>query len=400
MTISGEIYSVSGLTSSIRRLIEDGLPNLWVEGEISNYKHYPSGHSYFTLKDDGAQIPCVMWRTRRQPDFEMQDGLKVRIFGKVTVYEKGGRYQFDAVSILRSGLGDLQAAFEALKRKLDEEGLFDLGRKKKLPRFPKSIGIATSPAGAALHDLVWGLTSRFPVSELYHIPVAVQGDGSAEQIADAIKIFNRLNIVDVIIIGRGGGSLEDLWAFNEEVVVRAVAASSIPIISAVGHEIDFTLSDLAADLRAPTPTAAAGMVVPDREELIVNLLERSTALKKSLVKSISLWRERIGGLSSGYGFRKTENRIADERFRLEELSRRMILSIDNIQNFKRSALSAVTMKVSALSPNAVIKRGFCIAQKPDGELIRQTTQIKVNEEMHLRFTDGKAISTVKEIFRE
>lgn len=399
MNNGGEVYTVAQLTGSIRRLIEDGLPNLWVEGEISNFKLYPSGHRYFTLKDQDAQIPCVMWRTRRQPDHKMQDGLKVRIFGKVTVYEKGGRYQFDVISVLRSGIGDLQTAFEQLKRKLDDEGLFDLSRKKTLPLFPNSIGIATSPAGAALHDLVWGFTSRFPAAALYHIPVAVQGDGAAEQIAQAIQVFNQLKITDVIVIGRGGGSLEDLWAFNEEVVVRAVAGSGIPVVSAVGHEVDVTLSDLAADLRAPTPTAAASLVVPDREELRVNLSERSKGLAKSLAKSISVWRERITRFTTGYGFRRTETRISEERLKLEDVFRKITLGLENNHSLKRVALNAVTMRIAALSPESVLKRGFCVAQRPDGKVIRSTSETKVSEEIQMRFLDGKIITLVKEILQ-
>lgn len=394
-----EIYSVSRLTRAIRNLLEDGLPTLWVEGEISNFKLHGSGHRYFTLKDAESQIACVMWRTRRPPGFNLEDGLQVRVYGKVTVWEQGGRYQLDVTSILPAGVGTLQAAFEALKQKLAQEGLFDVALKKQLPRFPTAIGIATSPTGAAIRDLVWGFSTRYPAAELFLIPVAVQGEGAAEQISEAIREYNRLNLVDVIVIGRGGGSLEDLWAFNEEIVVRSVAASRIPVVSAVGHEVDVTLSDLAADLRAPTPTAAAGLVVPDREELIANLNERRMAFVRILTRNISLWRERIQAAASSYGFQRVPGRISEERLRLEEQNRRMELSLSQIIYLKRKSIDALKLQLAALSPDAVLNRGYCVARSTDGTVVRDSSVLHVNDELKLRFQKGSVVTLVKEVWQ-
>jgi len=393
-----DILTVSQLSRRIRRLIEDGLPFLWIEGEISNFKRHSSGHRYFTLKDSEAQIACVMWRTRRAPGIELTDGLSVRVYGKVTVWEQGGRYQFDVQSVLPVGLGDLQAAFEALKRKLAAEGLFDQARKKQLPRFPAAIGIVTSLTGAAIRDIVWGFNKRYPPADLYLIPVAVQGEGSAEQIAAAIESFNRLNFVDVIVIGRGGGSLEDLWAFNEEPVVRAVADSRLPIVSAVGHEVDVTLSDLAADLRAPTPTAASGLVVPDRDELKKNLNEWSGAFTRMLKRTISLWRERVQALIRGYGFRRVEGRIGEERMRLDELTRRMEFGLTRRFDDYTKQLESFRLQLSALSPDAVLKRGFCVAKRQDGVIVRRSDQVKVGEELNLKFSKGGSAAYVLEVW--
>lgn len=395
-----DILSVSELSRRIRQLLEDGIPLVWVEGEISNYKQHSSGHRYFTLKDSDAQIACVMWRTRRKPDFDLCDGISLRVFGNVTVWEKGGRYQLDVQVVMPVGKGDLQAAFEELKNRLNKEGLFDQERKKSLPRFPSAIGIATSPTGAAVRDLIWGFKTRYPPAELYLVPVAVQGQGAAEQIAAAIETFNRLNIVDLIIIGRGGGSLEDLWAFNEEIVVRAIAASMLPVVSAVGHEVDLTLSDLAADVRAPTPTAAAGLVVPDRADLSDILAERSTAFHRSIMRNISLWKERIGAVTRAYGFRRVESRIGEERRRLDEIESRFARGVHQRYRDSMNKLNAVRLQLSALSPDAVLKRGFCIAQQQNEALVRSYSELSIGEEISLRFHTGGAAANILEVWKD
>jgi len=268
------VYSVAEITREIKVLLETTIPVIWVEGEISNLKFHSSGHLYFSLKDKDSQIGGVMWRSRNASlFFTPQDGIKVLAMGKVTVYEKRGYYQFDVIKMQPAGIGELQLAFEQLKNRLQEEGLFDEEIKKPLPQYPEKIGIVTSPTGAAIQDLLNILNRRSPGIEISLKPVKVQGEGAAPEIATAIDEFNEYGKVDVLIIGRGGGSLEDLWAFNEEVVARAIFRSNIPVISAVGHEIDFSISDFVADLRAPTHSAAAELAVLDRAELLNRILQ-------------------------------------------------------------------------------------------------------------------------------
>lgn len=392
-----EIYSVSRLTRVIRSLIESGLPLLWVEGEVSNWTLHRSGHRYFTLKDDQAQLSCVMWRTRTVPGFTMTDGLLVRAYGRVTVYEVRGQYQLDVQSLLPAGMGSLQEAYEKLKHKLAAEGLFDVARKRPLPRFPRAIGIATSPTGAAIRDLIWGFSTRFPPAELFLFPVAVQGEGAAEEIAAAIEAFNRLGNVDVIVVGRGGGSLEDLWAFNEERLVRAVAASAIPVVSAVGHEIDLTLCDLAADLRAPTPTAAAALVVPDAADLKSSLTEKATGMRRAMTRLIIGWRDRLNGIARSYGLQQVTRRLGDDRLRLDELARRMDSDALRYLSHARQRVHAAGLRLTALSPQDVLARGFCIARRDDGEVVRSSRDIEPRLLLNLRFHRGGARADVLEV---
>ena len=397
MKTADEIYSVISLTRIIRRIVEDGLPYVWVEGEISNYNLHKSGHRYFTLKDQEAQIQCVMWRTRQVPGFDLEDGLQVRIYGKVTVWERGGRYQLDIKSVLPAGLGALQSAFETLKRKLSAEGLFDQARKRSLPEYPNRIGIVTSPTGAVIHDLVWGFNQRYPPTEIYLIPVKVQGDGAAQEISTAIETFNRFGLVDIIVVGRGGGSLEDLWAFNEEVVVRAVAGSKIPTVSAVGHEVDLTLCDLAADLRAPTPTAATVLIVPDREDLKKSLQEKNRRLYSSLERSVVLWRERVKGISASYGFRIVSNQVAEERLRLDDMNRQFERILKRKVEERKQHLEAFHYRLNALSPQQVLERGYCVARQEDGSVVRDAGVISAGDLLELHFKKGSATTSVKEV---
>lgn len=392
--VSPDIWSVSRLTAEIRRLLEDGLPLLYLEGELSNVKHHSSGHRYFTIKDEGAQIPGVMWRTRPDPGFDLRDGLKVRAYGRVVVWEQGGRYQFDVLQLIPAGLGALQMAFEALKTRLAAEGLFDFSRKKPLPRFPQAIGIVTSRTGAALHDLAWGFATRYPPARLYLIPVAVQGEGAAAEIAAAIEHFNGMNLVDMMVIGRGGGSLEDLWAFNEEVVVRAIASSRIPVVSAVGHEIDISLSDLAADLRAPTPTAAAGLMVPDRIDLLATLGQTRQRMSRSLRRGIELWRERTARIRGGYGFRRALNRVNEERMRLTDLAARIEADNRRLLELWRQRLTGTRDRLTALSPSAVMERGFAVARRPDRTIIRSSAVLASGDPLELQFARGSAAVAV------
>ncbi|HXX64370.1 MAG TPA: exodeoxyribonuclease VII large subunit, partial [Bacteroidota bacterium] len=272
MAGAAEPLTVTELTRHIKQVLELGFPQLSVQGEVSNFKRHTSGHVYFTLKDEGAQLSCVLWRSRAATmHFLPGDGLKVVASGRISVYEVRGSYQLDVQSIRPVGVGELQAAFERLKKKLAEEGLFDEARKRALPPFPRRIGIITSATGAVLHDMMNVFRRRFPSLEVILSAVRVQGAGASEEIVQALDAFNEFGPPDVVILARGGGSLEDLWPFNEEPVARAIARSRAPVVSAVGHETDFTIADFVADLRAPTPSAAAELVVPDRRELLENV---------------------------------------------------------------------------------------------------------------------------------
>jgi exodeoxyribonuclease VII large subunit len=317
------VYSVAEITREIKTDIESRFPSLWIEGEISNFKRHASGHFYFSLKDAEAQISCVMWRGRNQGlRFEPQDGMKVLAVGDVTDDERQGKYQLDTAVLRPSGVGDLQLAFEALKKKLAAEGLFDEGRKRPIPAFPERIGIVTSPTGAAIHDIVQVASRRFPPVQLLLRPVRVQGEGAAEDIARGIGEFNEWGEADVLIVGRGGGSMEDLWAFNEEAVARAVASSRIPVVSAVGHEVDFTICDFVADLRAPTPSAAAELVVPDRGELLSTIhqwMGRSARLLRDRIRFLN---ERVRAFDRSHALQKPSDQLRERRFRVDDMTRR------------------------------------------------------------------------------
>ncbi|MEJ2055013.1 MAG: exodeoxyribonuclease VII large subunit, partial [Calditrichaceae bacterium] len=300
-----EMHSVSDITRIIKLLIEENIPAVWVEGEISNFKKHYSGHLYFTLKDENAQISAVIWKSRTSGlQFDPEDGMLVQALGTVRLYEKSGRYQLDIIRIQQAGAGRLQLAFEQLKQKLDAEGLFDPSLKKEIPKFPEKIGIVTSGTGAAINDITNIIHRRAPHVQLILRSAKVQGEGAAQDIADAIREFNEDGKADVLIVGRGGGSLEDLWAFNEEIVARAIHNSEIPVISAVGHEIDFTIADFVADLRAPTPSAAAELSVPDSAELQANILFVHKRLKSLVQSKIDIQRDKITNIYRSYGFKR------------------------------------------------------------------------------------------------
>ncbi len=391
------VLSVTQLSKNIRSLVESGLPSVWVEGEISNYKLHSSGHRYFTLKDRGAQIPCVMWRTRNSAGFDFKNGLSIRGYGKVTVWEQGGRYQMDVQAVLPLGVGSLQAQYEALKEKLASEGIFDLDRKRQIPRFPRAIGIVTSPTGAAIKDFVWGFQHLYPPAQLFLIPVAVQGVGSADQIATAIETFNKLKNVDVIVIGRGGGSLEDLWAFNEEVLVRVVVASRIPIVSAVGHEVDISLCDLAADLRAPTPTGVAPLIVPDKRNLSRNLTDRKLRMARLVARRIELWRERLKSMSAGYGFQNLWGRVNAKRLQLDEYDSQIRRSLGRNLQAKSRSFQALSQHFSSLSPKSVMKRGYSIVRNDNGDIVKSSRELEKNQRISITLFKGDALAEVTEV---
>jgi exodeoxyribonuclease VII large subunit len=384
--------TVSQLTRDIKILLENSLPVIWLEGEISNFKHHSSGHMYFSLKDEDAQIPCVMWRGRNTNlYFTPADGMKILALGQVTVYEKRGAYQFDIQQIQPAGVGELQRAFDRLKEKLKAEGLFDEEFKKPLPKFPERIGIVTSPTGAAIQDLLNVLGRRFPPAEIIFRPAKVQGEGAATDIARAIDEFNEFGAVDVLIVGRGGGSIEDLWAFNEEVVARAIFRSKIPIISAVGHEVDFCISDFVADMRAPTPSAAAELAVPNGTELNQKLVSSIERIYFRITEKIESHREQLKHLTQSYGFRRPVDLIHQYQQRLDELHLSLKKSIQHRLALDKERIKAFEKHLAALNPTAILARGYSICFVSEtNEIVKNVSQLKPQDEVKIQFHLGQA----------
>lgn len=392
-----KVFTVTEVTRQIKSLLEANLSTIWVQGEISNYLLHSSGHRYFTLKDENSQIKCTLWKFRGERlRFEPADGISVTAWGSITVYERGGQYQLDVAELLPVGLGKLEIAFQRLKEKLFDEGLFDEEHKKPIPRFPESIGVVTSPTGAAVRDIIRIVLSRFPGMKIVLNPVRVQGEGAAEEIAGAIREFNRYGKIDVMIVGRGGGSLEDLWAFNEEVVARAIYDSEIPVISAVGHEIDFTISDFVADLRAPTPSAAAQVVVGERDVLLERIRTNLRQLDSSLVSLIETSRQRLKSAQESYGFRRPFDIITQRFQKIDELTRQLQNRAKNYLEIKSNAVSLLKEKVNALSPSSVLKRGYSIARKlPELTVIKDTGILKEDDRIEVKVFRGRVESKVE-----
>ncbi len=394
---SRQVYTVSRLTREIKELLEMSFPRLWVEGEISNFKRHSSGHLYFTLKDDKAQINCAMWRFRANGlIFQPQDGMQVLVEGEVQVYEKGGYYQLVVHQMQPAGIGALQMAFEQLKQKLHAEGLFDEKYKQPIPQFPERVGVVTSPTGAAIRDIISVITRRFPGVQIILYPVRVQGEGAAEEIARAIRDFNEFGDIDVLIVGRGGGSLEDLWAFNEEIVARAIFESRIPVISAVGHEIDFSIADFVADRRAPTPSAAAEMAVRDRLELLGMVKYFEEKLYTAMVKTIQRYQEQITNLQRSYAFRKPEDIIYQKMQRVDELQKNITTAMTHRILLLQHQLEGVRNHLQALNPEAILERGYSICYK-DGEIIKDVRQLSVLDVVNIRVARGHFLSQVQMI---
>lgn len=392
-----DVYSVSLLTREIKHLLEDGFQSLWVEGEISNFKRHSSGHLYFSIKDADAQLSCVMWRGRNSNLlFQPEDGMKILAFGNITVYERQGKYQLDVERLRPLGVGELQYAFEQLKNRLEAEGLFLSEFKKPLPLFPERIGVVTSPTGAAIRDIVSVLSRRFPSVELILCPVRVQGPGAAEEIVEAIENLNRFDKpVDVMIVGRGGGSMEDLWPFNEEMVARAVFESEIPVVSAVGHEIDFTICDFVADLRAPTPSAAAELVVRDREDLIQTLEYWKDQITSQLSGQMNAYRDKLSGFTKHYGLRRPLDQIREYRFQLDDLNRILESSMQQRMNLSKHNVFQLHGKLTALNPLDVLKRGYSVTTRlSDNVVITNAATLEEQESVSIRFYQGSVESKV------
>ena len=384
------VLSVSQLNQRIRESLESHLDAVWVAGEISNFRVPPSGHFYFSLKDRRSQIAAVMFRSANQLlPFRPEDGMEVIVRGRVGIYEVRGDLQLCVEAMEPRGLGAQQLALEQLKKRLAAEGLFAEARKRPLPFLPRAVGLVTALKGAAIHDLLSVLRSRVPGLRIIIRPVRVQGKGAASDIAQAVADLNRLGKPNVIIVGRGGGSLEDLWAFNDERVARAIVASRVPVVSAVGHEIDFTISDLVADRRAPTPTAAAAMVVPDQRDLSAWLDRTTLALRLAVRRQIRGQRERLA--AQAQHLRDPRQVLKTLQLRLDELSERAVHAITSRIRFAEQRLRGGAERLQALSPLAVLQRGYSIARRvEDGTVIRDAADLKGGEHLRLTFARGTA----------
>ncbi len=438
--ISAKPLTVSELTRRIKSQLESNFPDVWIAGEISNLRVPGSGHAYFTLKDANAQLAVVLFRNAAgKINFKLTDGLAVVAFGDISVYERQGQYQLIVRQLLPQGVGALQLAFEELKRRLHAEGLFDPARKKPIPALPQHIGVVTSPTGAAIRDFLNIVNRRFPNLHIIIHPVRVQGEGAAQEIAGAIDYFNACNLVDVLIVTRGGGALEDLWAFNEEIVARALARSRIPTISAVGHEIDFTISDFVADLRAPTPSAAAELVVKARQEFERQLADYRQRLRKDLRLHVAVARQHFTELAGSYvlrqpaeitrqyqqrvddlqnrlsqftadalGQRRTRSNLLGEKFKL--LSPQVLVAnwhqrlAANSQHFAsacaryrqdaRRRLDVARGKLDLLSPKSTLARGYSITRLANGRLVKVVHAVKPGDTVRTLVTDGEFESVV------
>jgi exodeoxyribonuclease VII large subunit len=400
--VESHIYTVRDITVAVKTLIEQEWPDVVVEGEISNFKPHYSGHWYFSLKDEYAQISCTMWRGRnRSVKFRPEDGMQIQCRGALSLYEKQGRYQLDIQSMHPVGTGDLQQAFDRLKAKLLAEGLFDQSRKRPLPPYPTRIGIVTSPTGAAIRDMVSVIQRRFPAATLVLRPAQVQGAGAAEDIAAAIDECNEYGSLDVLIVGRGGGSLEDLWAFNEEVTARAIARSALPVVSAVGHEIDFTIADFVADVRAPTPSAAGELVVMEQADLEAALQDYLVRCHRALQRTIDQGRETIRRFEQSYGMRRPADMLKQFTQTLDDQTQRLIRAQQHVLQNRTQAVETLAGQLKALDPMAVLDRGYSICYKePERQLVRDSRQLQPDDAVTIRLAAGSVQSRVENVVTE
>ncbi len=386
-----EAITVTKLNQYIKNRIDEDeyLNNVLVKGEISNFKHHYTGHMYFTLKDESSLIKCIMFKSYTSNlNFVPKDGMKVRILGTVSVFERDGVYQIYCKAMQEDGLGDLYTKYNELKNKLEAEGLFNKAHKRKIPYMPRIIGVLTSQTGAVIRDIINVSTRRNPNVYIRLLPVPVQGEGASEKIAKAIKLANENNIADVLILARGGGSLEDLWPFNEEIVARAIYDSQIPIISSVGHETDFTIADFVADLRAPTPSAAAELAVPEIDEIYEKIREYQRRYKLDLKKKIELMKLRYEKCIKSKSFSEPLQKINERYIKIDILNQKLYLSISKkIGNSKNEAVSLIS-KLDALSPLKTLTRGYCIATTNNGKIVNSVKNIEKNDIINLKFKDG------------
>ena len=391
------VLSITQLNEYIRGKMDTDplLTQVAVRGEISNYKLYPSGHHYFTLKDEGSALRCVLFKGNAvRLRFRPENGMKIIAMGKVSVYPRDGAYQLYCTGLTMDGVGDLYAAFEQLKKKLEAQGLFDPAHKKPIPKYPGTIGIITSSAGAAVHDMLRILRKRYPLSKVRLLPVRVQGVEAPGEIASAIGYANHYRLADLLIVGRGGGSIEDLWAFNDERVAYAIYHSEIPVISAVGHEPDVTISDYVADLRAATPSNAAELAVPDQDALRQNLDAMSNAMVSSLSRQVKAARQHLKVLSASQALRSPTGYLEQRSQSVELLKNRLVAAQNQNITRARQRFIAQISKLEAMSPLKVLTRGYSMAQTQRGEVVRSINQVELGERIRIRLSDGTISATV------
>ena len=395
-----QILSITQINEYIQGIMDRDttLRSISVRGEISNYKVYPSGHHYFTLKDEGGALKCVMFKGNSvKLRFKPENGMQIIAMGRISVYPRDGAYQLYCTGLVLDGIGDLYAAFEQLKSKLAAEGLFDPTHKKPLPKFPKTIGIITSSAGAAVHDMLRILNKRYPLCNVRILPVRVQGVEAPQEIADAIRYANDHQLADLLIVGRGGGSIEDLWAFNDPLVAYAIYESRIPVISAVGHEPDFTISDFVADLRAATPSNAAELAVPDQDALRQNLDALSAAIASSLHNRLQAYSRQLRILSASPALQSPDAYLQQKQNLLTALSNRLISAENQSLSRFRERYLASAAKLDALSPLKVIARGYSVIRSAEGNLIPSIKQISPGENVCILFRDGSATAQITDV---
>jgi exodeoxyribonuclease VII large subunit len=393
------VLTVSQVNTYIKALLDEIPPikNIYISGEISNFKHYPSGHMYFTLKDSKSQLKCVMFSSDNYKlKFTAENGMSVICFGQIGVYERDGVYQLYVRDMQPKGIGSLTLAFEQLKEKLEKEGLFCEANKKPIPKYPKKIGVATSNMGAAVEDIKNILSRRFPLCEVVIVPTVVQGDNAAPDIVKSIRFLDSMGDIDTIIVGRGGGSIEDLWAFNTEEVARAVFSCKTPIISAVGHETDFTICDFVADLRAPTPSAAAELAVPDAQSEMLSIGNIRIALETSVNRLIEKNEEKLENIKTNSALSDISSFFDNLESGIASYSERLSISYKNILLKKENALSGAARALNALSPLEVLARGYSITRKNE-RVINSVNDIKLNDEVELVLSDGQAKAKISEV---
>lgn len=391
------IFSVTEITNTLSRIIEQQpqLQNVWVRGQILNLSRPASGHIYFTLKDGKSNIKGVLWRSSASRlKFLPRDGDEVLVQGQINIYAASSNYQIIVNNIEPIGVGALQRAFEELKLKLSDEGLFDSDHKKPLPKFPKKVGVITSETGAAIQDIYQQLQKRYPLVELLLYPTLVQGDRAATQIAHAIRSMNTRTDIDVLIVGRGGGSIEDLWAFNEEIVARAIFNSEIPIVSAVGHETDFTISDMVADHRSPTPSAAVEHVVPDRLELLVHLNGVKNRLNELMIRQFTTQHAEIDALESGLSPSKRHGTINQLSQTIDGLEAAYKKAVNDKLDVGNNRLQSLAARLDGLSPLATLKRGYSISRRSSGEIVTSSQQVNIGEKLDVQLSKGSLVCSV------
>ena len=391
-------YSISEITAQVKSVLEEAMPMCWVVGEVSSFTHHSSGHRYFTLKDQASQLSGVMFKWQaRHLSFTPEPGMQVMVYGHISVYERGGRYQFYAAQLQPAGVGELALAFEQLKNRLEAEGLFAQERKRPLPTYPQTVGVITSPTGAAIRDIIQVLQRRAPGLQILLRPSRVQGPGAAGEIARAIADLNRHPGIDILIVGRGGGSPEDLWPFNEEVVARAIYQSARPVISAVGHEIDYTIADYVADYRAPTPSAAAEIVAQEHGDLLRRVIELRQRLQNGIDTRLDHCEQRLDSRNPQRLLQRLQDRLEQTSQYADERRRDLATGLDWYLRTRVEAFGTAAVHLQALSPLANLARGFSLCERLEDErLVRSSQDLQIGDQLKLRFQRGSAVCSVEE----